>query len=111
MTKAIIHTATRIVRRVTTDPEHVVAPDETAVEVPDTIDLAGGPWILAVDGSLVTPTQAEIDAANTPPVPPEIAAVLEGCAGVLADPEAQPFTKLLAQGVMVIYTPKPRREV
>jgi hypothetical protein len=47
--KAIIHTATRVIRRLTIDDAPAVGPDETAVALAAPIDLAGGPWKL--DGS------------------------------------------------------------
>ncbi len=63
--KAIIHTATRVIRRLTTDDIPQVAADETAVALPSDIDLAGAFKKLDVDdATLLVPTQAEIDASG-----------------------------------------------
>lgn len=65
---AILHTASRVIRRLTSDDPPTVAADETAVTVAGGFDLAGGPWKLDAGGSKVAPTQAEIDAADVDPV-------------------------------------------
>lgn len=60
--KAIIHTATRVVRRVTTDAAPALAADESVVEV-STLNLSGGFWKLDAQGVRVAATPADIDAA------------------------------------------------
>lgn len=59
----VIHTATRVIRCITSDPAYVVAGDETKIDTTvANLDLAGGPWKLAVDNiSKVAPNQTEID--------------------------------------------------
>ena len=67
--KAIIHTATRVIRRLTTDDVPATNADETAVEVVTPLDLAGGPWKLALDNQTLTvATTQEIDDAEADPV-------------------------------------------
>ncbi|HZX14981.1 MAG TPA: hypothetical protein VFF49_11355 [Thermodesulfobacteriota bacterium] len=62
MQKAIIHTTTRIIRRLTTDNVPVLSLDETAIEMVTPIDLDNGYWKLDVDNlTLLVPTQQEID--------------------------------------------------
>lgn len=66
--QAIIHTATRVIRRLTTDPTPDVAADETAVDLrAAVIDLAGGYWKLDAQNNRVPATQADIDAADVDP--------------------------------------------
>lgn len=61
MQTIIIHTQTRVIRRLTTD-NSPPGPDETAIPAPIPIDLAGGFKKLAPDNrTLLTPTQQEID--------------------------------------------------
>lgn len=60
--KAIIHTATRVIRRLTTNDSPVLSSDETSIEMITPIDLAGGPWKLDIDNTTkLVPTQQEID--------------------------------------------------
>lgn len=67
--KAIIHTATRVIRRLTTDAAPDIAADETAVDMGAvTLDLAGGYWKLDAQNNRVPATQADIDAADVDPV-------------------------------------------
>jgi len=65
--KAIIHTTTRVVRRLTTDDPPPIMGDETAIVVPSA-DLApvGATrwWKLDVSNNIVPATQAEADAAG-----------------------------------------------
>lgn len=78
MVNAIIHTASRVIRRITSDANPSVAADETAVTVADDFDLAGGPWRLSEDGlSKLVPTEEELDAAFTPPISPQLQNVLD----------------------------------
>lgn len=66
---AIIHTATRVIRRLTTDTVPDVAADETAVDMGAVVlDLAGGYWKLSAQNQKVAATQADIDAADVDPV-------------------------------------------
>jgi len=76
--KAIIHTASRVIKRITSDASPLLAADETAVLVASDFDLSGGPWKLAEDGvTKVAPTEADLDAAFTPPTTPELQNVLD----------------------------------
>ncbi len=50
---AVLHTETRVVRRLTTDFPALIAPDETAVDVTGLdINLSGGFTVLELDNSL-----------------------------------------------------------
>ncbi len=62
--KAIIHTATRVIRRLTTDPSPPLALDETAIDLPQPIDIGGGPWKLDMAGQQVKATETEAQAAG-----------------------------------------------
>ena len=65
---AIIHTATRVIRRLTTDDVPVLNAGESAVSLAAPVDLAGGPWKLAADNQTLTaPTLQEIDDAEADP--------------------------------------------
>src|SRR3989344_7334718 len=62
--KAIIHKATRVIRRLTTlDPPEIAA-DEEAVVMAHDIDLAGGFWKLDARNRKVTATSQEINNAD-----------------------------------------------
>lgn len=59
---AILHTATRLIRRLTTDGSSPLLADETLVDTSASpLDLAGGPYVLGADNVTLTPaTPAEI---------------------------------------------------
>jgi hypothetical protein len=61
---AIIHTATRVIRRLTTDASPSIASDETAVVLSAPIDLAGGFWKLDGANAKVAATAAEAQASG-----------------------------------------------
>lgn len=61
MQKAIIHTNTRVIRRLTTDINPVVGADESVVEVSDTIDLSGGYFKLDENDNKKTATTKDIE--------------------------------------------------
>ena len=65
---AIIHTTSRVIRRLTTDDPPPIAADEKAFLVPDKFDVGGslsGWWVLDIDNvSKRAALQAEIDAAD-----------------------------------------------
>lgn len=70
--KAIIHTATRVIRRVTIDDNHTIGADETAVTLASEIDLApagsaSGYWKLSGSDLKVEATQAEGRTAGLDP--------------------------------------------
>ena len=67
---AIIHTTSRVIRRLTTDVSPTILSDESAIDVTvNPINLAGGPWKLSPDNkTLVTPLQADIDSSGIDPV-------------------------------------------
>lgn len=62
---AVVHTGSRVVRRLTVDAVHAVAVDETLVELGEPMDLAGGPWVVPPgSGKIRRATPVEIDAAD-----------------------------------------------
>lgn len=64
MQKAIIHTNSRVIRRLTVDVTPSIASDESVVELSDAVDLAGGFFKLDPANKLVPASKAEIDAAD-----------------------------------------------
>lgn len=99
--KAIIHTATRVIRRLTTETIPVVGADETSVDMPAPIDLTGGFWKLTPALQQVPANAAEIDAAGVDPVRQaqkvrqrytEYVQVLDG---LVADPTLNPRLRRL----------------
>lgn len=58
---AIVHKATRVVRGVTTDSGLEVGGADELVALPAPVDLAGGPWKLRPNGSLVPASPQEAD--------------------------------------------------
>ena len=78
MPTAILHTATRVIRRLTSDVIPPIQPDEIGQLVLEGFDLAGGPWKLGLDNvTKLTPTLTEIDQAFTLPFPADLQAVLD----------------------------------
>lgn len=76
MPRAILHTASRVIRCLTIDPLRVPRADETEIVVPDSFSLDGGPWKLDTDGATkLVPTSAELDAAFTSPLSVDISAL------------------------------------
>ena len=61
---AILHTATRVIRRVTSDPSPTLAADETAVVLAVPIDLSGALWKLDAGGNKISATVAECRVAG-----------------------------------------------
>ena len=66
MKRLFIHTATRVIKRATTDDEVQAAPDETAVEVTSDWDLRkdGKYWKLDAQNNPIEATNADIDASD-----------------------------------------------
>lgn len=64
MQKVIIHTATRVVRRLTLDETPKIQPDESIVDLASPIDLAGGFWKLDAKNEKVLATTLEVDQAG-----------------------------------------------
>ena len=65
---AILHAATRIIRRLSTEEEAQVAPDEVAVPLATPIDLSGGFWKLSADNQTkITASEQEIIEARVDP--------------------------------------------
>jgi hypothetical protein len=62
--KAIIHTATRVIRRLTTDDAPTIASDETIIDLAENIDLAGGYWKLNNQNKKVSATAQDISDAG-----------------------------------------------
>lgn len=61
MQKAVIHTATRVIRRLTTEENHQIQPDETLVALQTPITLNGYAKLAVDNATITTPTQQEID--------------------------------------------------
>ena len=61
---AIVHTATRVIRRVTETAPPRISADETAVTLAANIDIAGSFWKLDVGNNKVSATLAEMQAAG-----------------------------------------------
>lgn len=61
MQKVIIHTATRVIRRLTTDENPVVLSDESIIPMNPSIVLDGFKKLALDNISLLVPTQQEID--------------------------------------------------
>jgi hypothetical protein len=57
--KAIIHTSTRVIRRLTTDASPAITSDETVVDLAVDIDLVNGPWKLDLSNVKVQATAQE----------------------------------------------------
>jgi hypothetical protein len=66
--KAIIETATRVIRRLTMDPNPPLATDEMAIDVTAKIDLSVGPLKLDQSANPVSATLAEWQQAGLDPV-------------------------------------------
>ncbi len=64
MPYCIVHKATRVVRRLTIDPNHPLAADEESVQIDGKVDIGGGPWKVDSSGNLVPATLAEYRAAG-----------------------------------------------
>lgn len=64
MPYAVLHATTRVIRRLTIDPMHAVAADETLESTVAPVNLAGGPWVLEVGGVVRAATPQEIDDAD-----------------------------------------------
>lgn len=64
MQKVIIHTATRVIRRLTLDETPKVHPDESVVELETPLDLAGGFWKLDEKNEKVPASTLEVDQAG-----------------------------------------------
>jgi hypothetical protein len=64
MQKAIIHTATRVVRRLTTDDNPQILPDETAIDMSTPLTLDGFQKLDGDDKTLVKASQQDIDDAG-----------------------------------------------
>lgn len=62
--QVIIHTASRVIRRITTDVSPVVASDETAIVMASPLDIGGGFWKLDVSNNKVAATAAEAQTAG-----------------------------------------------
>lgn len=61
---AIIHTTTRVIRRLTIDPSPVLAADETAIALATDIDLSGGFWKLDAQNDKVAATSDDVSQAG-----------------------------------------------
>lgn len=64
MQKVIIHTATRVIRRLTLDEAPKIQPDESIVEIETPLDLAGGFWKLDAKNEKVMASTLEVDQAG-----------------------------------------------
>ena len=69
MPTAIIHSATRVIKSLTVDVSPTIPAEHEAVGVPDGFTL-GGDFKLDIDNvTKLVPTQEELDAAYTQPLP------------------------------------------
>ena len=64
MQNVIIHTDTRVVRRLTTDENPAIREDESVVTLDEPIDLAGGFWKLDDKDEKVPASNKDIDDAD-----------------------------------------------
>lgn len=64
MQKAIIETSTRVIRRLTTDQDPVILPDEAVIALDQEIDLEGKYYKLDQNNNKVLATEQEIDKAK-----------------------------------------------
>lgn len=107
---AIVDAVTRVLSRLTTDEPPSITADEIAVPVaddflkswPDGVPQKRAALKLLDDGTLVATTQAERDAALTPPIPPKNQAVIDAATKLVADPRLGP----LATALIEFLTPK-----
>lgn len=60
---AVLHTPTRVVRRLTTDAQHAVSAEESLFET-KLNNLANGPWVVEINGTIRRATPQEIDDAD-----------------------------------------------
>jgi len=65
---AILHAATRVIRRLSVEEDVQVGPDEVAVALDQPIDLAGGFWKLDAGDQKVLASDQEITEARVDPV-------------------------------------------
>ncbi|MGE0373171.1 MAG: hypothetical protein AB7Q01_14985 [Gammaproteobacteria bacterium] len=103
-TYVAIHTATGVVRRVTTDAAHAFGRDEQLIEVETPPDFKTGRPKL-VDGKYEAATEAEIDAADKLPLPDEVVAIVQAAADVIADPLVPASVKTFVGALRALYRP------
>lgn len=100
MNDVVLHTVTRVIRRITSDPAHGIAPDESKVRVPDGFDLAGGPWKLGADNvTKLTPASAEIRDARSLPPPADVQALIDAARAIQTDTSFPAKLRALAQKI------------
>jgi hypothetical protein len=75
----VANAATRLIYRMTIDPDHVLEEDELLVQVSDDFVLPrGGPWVLAADNiTLRAPTRAERQISEVSPLREEARVVVD----------------------------------
>lgn len=106
---AVIHSVTRVIRRVTTEADHKLLPDEELIPFEGKLDLAAGPWKLDDKGEKVAATAEEFDAGMTLPHPPLVQDIVTALDAVLADAVRVPQSvRDLATALKVIYD-RPRK--
>lgn len=111
--KCIIHTATRVIRRVTTDDFPRTGTDESFVDMGIIrVDLAGGPYKLDVDNiTLLTPTAQEIDDAFTVPQSTPLIELLQALTDVRDDTNLPPKIRLVCARLRQWFDRKIRTDV
>ena len=101
---AILHLPTRVIRRLTTTLAPELGPEESTQVVPDGFDLAGGPWVLNLDGSRRFATTAEAEEAFSTPARQEIQDLVDALIAVRDGPAAIPAVlKTLATRFLGLY--------
>ena len=108
--KCIIHTATRVIRRVTTDEVPKVSSDETFVDMGDSkVDLAGGPWkVEADDKTIIKATAQEADQAFTSPQPTVLVELLQALTAMEGDLTIPQKLRTLATKMKAFFDQKTR---
>jgi hypothetical protein len=105
--RAILHAASRVIRRLTTDEPPPMQADETAVDVAVDFDLGGGPWKLDLDNvTKLVPTSDDLDQAYTQPARPELALLLLALDDAIANGALQPRVAVVFQRLRALLTPK-----
>ena len=112
MPDAILHAATRVIRRTTIDADHKIGSDEIKQPLPEPIpaDFAKVRYRLLADGSYAAATQAEVTESNFGPIRPELQAIVDALDDILNDPSpvvTPAKLKTLCQRLRVIYGRRP----
>lgn len=112
MADAILHAATRVIRRTTIDADHRIGPDEIKQVLPEPIpiDFAKVRYRLLADGSYVAAMPAEVTESNFAPIRPDMQAIVDALDDILNDPSpvvTPEKLKTLCQRLRGIYGRRP----